>query len=317
MNAIPRFTPGRFTALWVILRGLAKLGEGVTEDELLSFARRSGLRAGGLPITDGFTLAQFGGFVQSVNARITLTGLGREALVRAHDDEPTQEVLRLFASVLFLRHPPAWVAYWQGSPKDLDLVMPDGSRDILRDAGLLDDADDDIEAWSLWNALKSVPPIENAMAIRAEIGAAGEELALAHERERLEREGYLSLAQRVRWVAQESASYGFDILSFAGRSYPSDRPETPLAVEVKASAITPRSSLDFFLTRHEWETAQTFPGRYIIQYWGGVRPGSPPLSAVPPISIKAQTLKAHLPGGTSCGEDCRWESVRLCIPHSS
>ena len=67
---LPRFTPGKFTALWVILRSLRQLGEGVTEDELLSYARRSGLRAGGLPVGDGLALARAGDFIVVDDRRV-------------------------------------------------------------------------------------------------------------------------------------------------------------------------------------------------------------------------------------------------------
>ena len=52
------------------------------------------------------------------------------------------------------------------------------------------------------------------MAHRKAIGDAGEELSFDYERRRLREEGFPDLAARVRWVARETAAYGFDVLSF-------------------------------------------------------------------------------------------------------
>lgn len=317
MTSIPRFTPGRFTALWVVLRSLNRLGEGIRDDELLTFARRSGLRAGGLPVADGLTLAIQGDFIEVTDGRVHLTSLGKEALARVDDDEPAPEVLRLFSSVLFLRHPPTWVAYWQGNQDHIDLAMPEGNRDVLRAAGLLDASNvEDIESWALWNALRAVPPLEAAMAHRATIGAAGEELAVAYERSRLASEGFPELARRVRWVARESAAYGFDVLSYGGRTFSAARPATPLAIEVKASANVTRENVGLFLTRHEWETSRRFPGLYLVQHWSGVRPGRPPESAGGPLIIRADLFIRHVPSPVACQGTCRWESAWLEIPRA-
>ena len=72
----------------------------------------------------------------------------------------------------------------------------------------------DLEAWACWDALQEVPADEETAAYRKSIGDAAEELSFVYERERLRNEGFDGLADRVRWVAQESPSYGFDILSF-------------------------------------------------------------------------------------------------------
>src|SRR6267143_1170464 len=274
MTIVPRFTPGRFTALWVVLRSAAKLGETTDHEELLSFARRDGLRCGGLPIRDGFQLAMLGGFLHGTE-RVSLTNLGRLALGRGTEDEPSTEVLRLFVSVLLLRYPPAWVAYWPGDPSSLDLVLPDTSRELLEEASVLKTAGtDDLETWALWDALKATPPLEVLAGHRKAIGDAAEELSFNYERARLTREGHPSLAARVRWVARESPAYGFDILSFCGTSKSFVSPERPLAIEVKGQAVAASKEFTFFLTRHEWGTALTLGGQYLLHLWDGVRPGN-------------------------------------------
>src|SRR5215467_11948015 len=174
MTTVPRFTPGRFTALWVVLRSTARLGGRVDTQELLAFARRDGLRSGGLPINDGFLLATLGGFLDGTD-HVSLTALGQSALEQSSEEEPSREVLRLLTSALLLRHPPAWVAYWQGDPSSLDLVLPDQSRQLLDDAGIPPTpGTDDLENWALWDALRAAPPAEVLAEQRKAIGDAAE-----------------------------------------------------------------------------------------------------------------------------------------------
>src|SRR5207244_21083 len=118
-------------------KSLERLGDVVSEDELLSFSRRSGLRSGGLPIGDGYNLAILGNFVHlDENQSVSLTGLGRDVLARSLPDEPGRDATRMLLSALLLRYPPAWVAYWQGDPSSLDLVLPDSAREFLQSAEL-------------------------------------------------------------------------------------------------------------------------------------------------------------------------------------
>src|SRR6266849_4036092 len=182
MTVVPRFTPGRFTALWVVLRSVAKLGGTAGREEVLAFARRDGLRSGGLPVKDGYQLAILGGFLRD-DATVSVTELGSEALGRSVEEEPPDDVLRLFASVLLLRHPPAWVAYWQGDPSSLDLVLPEPAREILQEARLLNAGVSDLEAWALWDALREVPPCELLAERRKAIGDTAEELSFEYEKQ--------------------------------------------------------------------------------------------------------------------------------------
>jgi hypothetical protein len=111
-----------------------------------------------------------GGFLGG-EERVSLTDLGHLALQRGNEEEPSSDVLRLFTCVLLLRHPPAWVAYGQGDPSSLDLVLPDPSRQLLEDARVLNKIGvDDLEAWALWDALKATPPAEIMAQQRKAIG---------------------------------------------------------------------------------------------------------------------------------------------------
>jgi len=315
MTFVPRFTPGRFTALWVVLRSVATLGGTADLDELISFARRDGLRSGGLPIKDGYQLGVLGGFLEQAGS-VSLTDLGYEALRRGDEEEPSEQVLRLFASVLFLRHPPAWVAYWQGDPSSLDMVLPDTAFEVLQHAGLLDSAGmEDLEAWALWDALKEVPPLEVLAEQRRAIGERAEELSFRYERDRLEKEGHHDLSRRVRWVAHESAAYGFDILSFCGSSRDPDRPERPFAIEVKGMAVVAREDFTFYLTSHEWRTAHSLGNLYVFHLWDGVRSGNSAGAArSEPFIVEPAVVDSHVPSQPKCGTICGWKSAYIVLP---
>ena len=310
-----RLSPGRLTSLWVVLRSLQVLGGSADRLELLRYASRTSLRAGGLPIPDGLTLALEGDFVRSDGDHLSFAPLGSHAVALEDADEPSLNVRRLFMSVLLLHDPPPWVAYWQGDPSSLDLVVPESERELLREADLYPSSgSEDLESWSWWQALRVVPLPEDTSELRKLIGDAGEELTFNYERDRLRASGHDHLADRARWVARESPAYGYDVLSFHGPERPSE-PERSLAIEVKSVSRPVLATLEFFLTAHEWSTAQHLGADHIIHFWDGVDPGPPARSSRrTPLLIPAANLGPHVPAAPSCGRECAWFSTRLALP---
>lgn len=310
MTPLPKLTRGRLTALWVVLRSASKLGDIAERDELISFARKSGLRGGGLPITDGYALAVWGGFLGADQP--TLSELGFDVLARCSEEEPSPEVLRVFLSVFLLRHPPAWVAYWQGDPSSLDVVLPDAAKEIFSDAQVPSAPPPrDLEAWALWAALRAVPQPQDTAEQRKIVGTAAERLSLKYERDRLTTEGYPALAANVRWVARESTAYGFDILSFFGANGDRRPSETRRAIEVKGQTLIARPNFSFFLTKHEWRTATALvDGSYIFHFWHGVNPTDSPTAANSvPVIASTSMVEHHVPASPACAAACNWETA--------
>jgi hypothetical protein len=308
-----RMTRGRLTAAWLVLRTLEKLGGQAEASEVMSYARRSSLRGGGLPLQDGARLAREGGFVFERAGVYAMQPLGQRALGLGAEDEPTGAVLRLFVTVLLLRDPPTWVAWWQGAPHDLDAVIPEGERMVLRDAGLLPQPPPtDPGGWGWWQALGRVPLPEHTAVERKQVGDAGESLTVEYERWRLTEQGYVELAAQVAWLAQESDAYGFDVLSFAGDDHQDLDPATPIAIEVKSTTLPVGPYFRCFLTAHEWDTALGLGERYIMHLWQAVDPGPPPSSrSKSPIVMAASALTDHLPGASACEDACGWQSARI------
>lgn len=257
----------------------------------------------------------WGGFIEG-EGQVRLTSLGREALSRGLEEEPNRDVLRLFVSVLVLRYPAAWVAYWQGDPSALEWVLPETEHQVLSRAEMEPRSPgEDLEVWAWWDALGQVPVSEETVAFRKAIGDAGEELSVQHERERLKCEGFPELAEQVRWVGQESPAYGFDVLSFRGRSFRSRPPHQRLAIEVKGLAVVARKRFPFYLTEHEWKTALTLGEHHIFHLWDGVTP-KPNLGCPrsEPIVVTASAFINHVPQGPLCKEPCGWKSTMIALP---
>lgn len=308
-------SPGRITACWFVLRCLERLGGQATRPDLVTVASRSSLRSGGLPIRDGIRLATEGRLIVVHEEDLLLSAEGIDALELGTEDEPTPAARRFLVSRLLLADPPTWVIYWQGDPDSLDHVLPPNERKSLADAGLLplDDTASDLSIWAFWTALRRVPLMAETAARRKAIGDAGEALSLAHERERLTLDGHPDLAPRVQWLARESDAYGFDILSFVGGSNSDARDH--LAIEVKTTSLPRAAALHFFLSAHEWETAQMLGERYIIHAWTRVDPGPPPVPRDSgPIVVSPASIASHLPNSPACDERCRWQTAEIFLP---
>lgn len=299
------------------MRSANRLGDAFTRAEVLTYAGRSALRSGALPIGDGWRLANDAGFIAPVDlASYAVTDLGRNLLGLGDEDEPNAAIRRAIVSRLILSDPPTWVAYWQGDPSALDFVLPVEEAKSLEGAGLFpqDESDQlDLSRWAFWKALGRVPLVSETAVQRKRLGDAGEVLTVEFERERLLLEGHPELADLVRWIAQESDAYGFDVLSYKGGS--GDDANSEIAIEVKATSLPRGDSLHFFLTSHEWETASSLGDRYRIYVWTSVDPGPPATTRDSgPLEISMPSIAEHLPSNSQCGGGCRWQSAELSIP---
>jgi hypothetical protein len=311
------YSSGRITALWLVLRTLSNFGNRSAISEVISYASRSSLRSGGLPVKDGFRLAILGGFARESGEECQVAELGLTALKLSDEDEPTDEVRRLLISTLILRHPPAWVAYWQGDPGSLDLLLKKADRELLDSAGLLPPpgAGGDLRRRAWWLALGAVPLPEELYSLRKAIGDAGEELSYRHEKARLTAQGFPKLADEVSWVARESAAYGFDIASYAGSSFRDRDPNSPLAIEVKSVSYPVRAVFPLHITTHEWSTAQELNASYVFHLWSAVRTGPEVGSGdKEPRLIVPDDLRPHMAGASPCGGRCRWDSMLVELP---
>lgn len=120
-----------------------------------------------------------------------------------------------------------------------------------------------------------------------ENGMLGEEIVLKYERSRLRRAGRRDLSDKVRWISQESASEGYDILSFEtdGRKR---------LIEVKSTSGNGRV---FEMSEGEWQTAMQTGSRYYLYRVTNVR-AEPRLKIFNDLcELEKQGLLKKLPSG--------------------
>lgn len=92
----------------------------------------------------------------------------------------------------------------------------------------------------------------------AEAGLLGEELVLQYEKERLANNGMTEYVDQIKWVAQESDHYGYDIISY-NREPGGEIKE--IKIEVKTT--TSKVDIEFYVSKNELETSR----KYASSYW--------------------------------------------------
>lgn len=168
------------------------------------------------------------------NGLLAVTVRGERAAAAANPQAGLRSMLIDFIEVA----QPPWLQLVPYGRRETLLQAPPSIRQVFVEAGLAYGNDEDTVRF--WDALAA-----RARGLRdgvlTEIGRRGERLTLQYERNRT--------GVEPKWIALESASDGYDVLSRV-----SDSDNRRLTVEVKAS----ERSVDyasFFITRNEWETA--------------------------------------------------------------
>ena len=160
---------------------------------------------------------------------------------------------------------------------------PGAIRQIIDECGLTTGFDEETVAF--WDLLAAMARGQRDDAL-TRIGREGERLSLSHEETRT--------GVKPKWVAVDSGSKGYDVLSVASREDLSK-----CTIEVKAS----RQGLGgkIHLTRNEWDVAVR--GKYhLFHLWDLTT--APPRLAV----IKPEQMCQHIPLNSGSGE---WESVEV------
>lgn len=179
---------------------------------------------------------------------------------------------------------PPWLQLVPYGRRETLLQAPPGVRQVFVEAGLA--YGDDDETVRFWDALAA-----RARGLRdgvlTEIGRRGERLTLQYERTRTGAEP--------KWIALESASDGYDVLSRVSMS-----DTRRMTIEVKASERS-TDFASFHLTRNEWETAlASMCHRFHL--WSLTVSG--PLLAV----LTVDQVAAHVPADAGAG---LWETLNV------
>lgn len=183
------------------------------------------------------------------------------------------------------RESPSWVEQACFGRNKVVTFAPGAIRQIIDECGLTTGFDDATVAF--WDMLAAMARGQRDDVL-TRIGREGERLSLKHEERRT--------GVKPKWVAVDSSSKGYDVLSVA-----STEDWSKCTIEVKASRQGLRGR--FHLTRNEWDVA--LRGKYhLFHLWD--LSTDPPRLAV----IKPEQMCQHIPLNSGNGE---WECVEIPI----
>jgi hypothetical protein len=216
-----------------------------------------------------------------VNERGEIIATARGQSVRAM---PLTEhrLTRALLDIIEVTDPP-WVQNARFGRRRFLEYAPIEIAQICEEAGLDEAADE--RAVAFWDTLAARARGLHDVRLN-EIGREGERLTLAYEARRT--------GKHPKWIALESNEDGYDVLSQLA-----DDDTRRLCIEVKASRQGRRG--DFYLTRHEWETALSLLN-FRMHLWDLSR--SPPKLAV----LNISDIETHLPVDIGAGA---WDTAKV------
>jgi hypothetical protein len=225
------------------------------------------------------TSQEMGWVAAGESGEATLTVLGARIL------EQTDAKARFRRALLDYveREKPSWVEQACFGRIKVVTFAPEAIRQIIDECGLTTGFDDETVAF--WDMLAAMARGQRDDSF-TRIGREGERLSLKHEERRT--------GVKPKWVAVDSNSKGYDVLSVASRVDMSK-----CTIEVKASSIGLGGR--FHLTRNEWDVA-TRGRNHLFHLWDLT--ASPPRLAV----ITTEQMSQHMPLNAGSGE---WESVEV------
>lgn len=199
----------------------------------------------------------------------------------------TEQRLRGAVMDLIQATDPPWVQGARFGRRHVLQYSPPEIAQVCREAGLAEGSSEEVVEF--WDVLAARARGLHDVRLN-DTGRRGERLSLVYEEKRTGR--------KANWIALESNEDGYDVLSQVSAS-----DTAKLCIEVKASTMGLAGK--FYLTRHEWEAAQTFL-RFCMHLWDLSKP-TPKLA-----TVDIEQLSTHVPSDRGEG---RWDSVH--IPFSS
>ena len=300
-------SPGKITALWIVLR-VAKKHKLIHKNDLLNIAFNTSLRAAGLPIKDGYELAVICEFIYTENDQVQITSSGKGIVELSEKDEPSLNVIRHILLTITLKYNPPWVTFASRPLEERTIAIPDNWAEVLKVAELLQEPlSEDAINW--WKRLQhEVEEIETKNLKK--IGDAGETLTIRYEKKRLLLDRLFDLAEKIKWRSKESDDYGYDIESFFGGFALKDKDsEDILMIEVKSPIHSSNNNFRFVLTRNEWNTAEKNSTRYFFYLWRSIKYNNEMVYGDGPIILPATYIQNFVPLDQNI--DGKWMKCRI------
>lgn len=180
-------------------------------------------------------------------------------------------------------HNPAWTKRLMNGRREAIKALPSDIEQIFDEAGLLENWDDDLLRF--WDDLGLSVRVQR-QEINFRTGREAERLTFEHEAKRTKKQP--------DWKARDTTFAGYDILSVVDET-----DHSSLSIEVKGTKQSPKEAF-FFVSRHEWETAET-SARYCFYLWA-IRE-KPELRIVPSYEVQA-----HIAQDQGSGT---WDQVKI------
>jgi hypothetical protein len=189
---------------------------------------------------------------------------------------------------LLLAYQPVWArTMLQGRSRFYSTLERD-EQSLFRQTGILEEPPDDaFVVW--WDALNGAVRADRN-AVLLERGREAERLTIAHEIQRLQREG---IDARPRWTGLDDNTKGYDVTSYESR----EGTLVNRLIEVKSTVASP---MRFIVTRNEWDQAEKFGASYLFHIWD--------ISKNPPV-LHIRTVdqvRIHIPSDNERG---RWKEA--------
>jgi len=214
-----------------------------------------------------------------------LTESGREIAKQYVDGGDLRLAFRLFLYAYISETHPIWAYRIPMGREEAFAVMEKDEKFCFAEAGLADNpVADDVVMW--WDSVAKLFRSHDDNA-NLEIGREGERLTMAYE---LTRTGFSPT-----WVSIDSNFAGYDVLSRESRVQPGRR-----MIEVKTTQKK-LSAAEFYISKNEWETAETSLDRYYFYLWQ--IGGSKELAIV-----SAREMARHISKNQGAG---KWVSVAV------
>ncbi|MFQ6321491.1 DUF3883 domain-containing protein [Bacillus halotolerans] len=212
---------------------------------------------------------------------IHISESGQKILIQAS----MRDALRVQLMDIIYEYRPSWSYLIHKGRKEAFQYFPSHVKQCFKEAELTDSYDHTVIEW--WDILALIARGKQQDS-QLEIGRAGEELSLEYERNRT--------GKNPVWQSIESNLSGFDILSCISSSDPA-----PLRIEVKATT-TSSDSFTFYLTRNEWNVAETSQYYQFHLWFLGKEPEL--------FIIDKSDISLHIPLNQGCGI---WKNVKITL----
>jgi hypothetical protein len=307
MAEIVIVTASNMIALWRIVR-IVEAFEGIEVKIVMEMARNSGLIAGSLPAGEGLALGRHCKLLEIAHInKLVLTPHCKSLIPLCSTEQPNIHITRAILQQYFFVNKLEWLLFFNEDPEIFKASIPDEWIFLLENSGLFEMEDKDVRSW--WSRVFSkFQTYQDGK--KLEIEKVAEKLTFDHERNRLQADGLKNDHAYLKWVSQISDKEGYDIASIRGALLKFAFTEkSNILIEVKASVSSSTDAFRFYVSRPEWEKAQSNISSYFFYCW--ISTNLETQTALGPYIIPADQLKSHFP--TDNSEICQWSECRFII----